>query len=248
MKKMQEAVTKEREQHPAFYAKYPMRLITEAEEKDVRNVTSTWDLPEEYVYFLKRYVPERVSWSAVEYISIYIYGAKDLEAGQSGYSYNHVTDEVITDWPSDYLVIASDEGDPYCIDLSRGDTVIFTAQHGTGLWDFSIAYHNLSEFLNSVLHPRELEDEESPETIPSDYYKLQITGTGADKAKTLMFIKKMFSCDYTQAKAYLEKTPLIVYKGIEQGVAKIEEQLERIGADFEKHKISWEEFIELVQS
>jgi len=112
-----------------------------------------------------------------------------------------------------------------------------------GYWDFSIAYDNLLEFLHSVLQPRSLEDWETGENEQNDYYKVFITGTGTDKIKTLVFIKKMFSCDYAQAKAYLEATPLLVYKGIEQVTAKIEDQLKSIGADYELHKISLDEYL-----
>jgi len=244
LEKMKAAIGDRREQDPEFYAKYlPMHLKTEAEEQEIRNVTDLWSLPEEYLYFLKHYVPKLVSWSTDEYINLTIYGAKDILPGQSGYNYNPVTEEVIANWPSNYLVIASDEGDPYCIDLSRGDTVIYTAKHGTGSWDFSIAYDNLVEFLHSVLRPRSFEEWETGENEQYDYYKVFITGIGTDKIKTLVFIKKMFACDYGQAKAYLEARPLLVYKGIELGVAKIEDQLKSIGADYELHKISLDEFL-----
>ncbi|WP_235847750.1 SMI1/KNR4 family protein [Paenibacillus tuaregi] len=245
LEKMQVALEIAREQEPDFYAKYPMELRTEAEAEDIRVATREWNLPEEYLYFLKHYVPTSVSWSTDEYINLDIYGAKDLIGGQSGYNYNHVRDEPITDWPKDYLVIASDEGDPYCIDLSRGDTVIYTAEHGAGTWDFSVAYDNLTEFLHSVLRPRSLEDEEweMDEDEQYNYYKVLITGPGTDKIKTLVFIKKVFSCDYAQAKAHLETVPLLVYKGIDRGAADIEAQLKGIGADYESRQISWDEFI-----
>ncbi|MCZ8521396.1 MULTISPECIES: SMI1/KNR4 family protein [Paenibacillus] len=245
IEKMQAALEGIREQNPDFYAKYPMQLITLAEEQAIRSVTDQWSLPEEYLYFLKHYVPESVSWSTDEYINITIYGAKDILPGQSGYNYNPVTDEAITDWPSDYLVIASDEGDPYCIDLSRGDTVIYTAAHGAGSWNFSIAYDNLVEFLHSVLLPRSVEECETDESEPYDYYNIFITGTGTDKIKTLVFIKKVFSCDFAQAKTYLEATPLMVFKGIGQRASVIEDQLKSIGADYEMRHISVDEFLEI---
>lgn len=243
LEKMQAALANIRQQEPDFYAKYPMNLITEAEELVIESVTDQWSLPEEYVYFLKHYVPESVSWSTDEYINLDIYGAKDLVEGQWGYNYNPVTDEALTEWPRDYLVIASDEGDPYCIDLSRGDTVIYTAEHGTGSWDFSIAYDNLAAFLHSVLVPRGLEEWERDEDEPYDFYSVSIIGQGADKIKTLLFIKKTFSCDFAQAKAYLEAVPLLVYKGLDKGAARMEDQLKSIGADYERRKISLGEFL-----
>lgn len=244
LEKMQSAIERTREQDPDLYTKYPMRLITKAEDEEIRAVSSQWRLPDEYLYFLRHYVPESVSWEADGYINLYIYGAKDLPGGQSGYNYNHVKNEVITDWPKDYLVIASDEGDPYCMDLSRGDTVIYTAAHGAGSWDFSVAYDNLTEFLLSVLQPRVIEEWVPGEVETYNYYKVFITGPGTDKIKTLVFIKKIFSCDYAQAKNYLEDLPLLVHKGIEQRAAAIEDQLKSIGADYESHKISVEEFLQ----
>lgn len=243
LEKMQTALANIREQNPDFYAKYPMHLLTEAEELVIESVADKWSLPEEYVYFLKHYVPESVSWSTDEYINLAIYGAKDLAEGQWGYNYNPVTDEALTDWPRDYLVIASDEGDPYCIDLSRGDTVIYTAEHGAGSWDFSVAYDHLVEFLHSVLVPRGLEESEWDADGTYDYYKILLTGQGGDKIKTLLFIKKTLSCDFAQAKAYLEAVPLLVYKGTDLGAAKIEDQLKSIGADYERRKISLGEFL-----
>ncbi|MEC0090835.1 SMI1/KNR4 family protein [Paenibacillus macquariensis] len=244
IEKMQAALEEMRGQDPEFYTKYPVSLITEAEEQAIRIVSDKWRLPDEYLYFLKHYIPESVAWSTDEYINLTIYGAKDMLKGQWGYNYNPVTNEAISDWPNNYLVIATDEGDPYCIDLSRGDTVIYTAEHGTGTWDFFIAYDNLVEFLHSVLlPPRSSGEWDTGEEVQYKYYKVFIIGEGSDKIKTLMFIKKTFSCDYSQAKSYLEAAPLLVYKGIDLGAEKTEAQLKSIGADYEMHKISLEEFL-----
>ncbi|WP_227011614.1 SMI1/KNR4 family protein [Paenibacillus lutimineralis] len=243
IEKMQEVLEATRGQDPEFYAKYPMRLITEAEEHDIRAVTEKWRLPDEYLYFLQHYVSESLGWSTDEYINLDIYGARDIVQGQLGYSYNPVKNEVILEWPHSYLVIASDEGDPYCIDLSRGDTAIYTAEHGTGSWDFDIAYDNLEEFLHSVLLPRSSGEWETDETEEYNYYKVSITGEGNDKIKTLLFIKKTFSCDYSQAKVYLGALPLQVFKGIESCAMKIEADLKKIGADYELRQIGFGEFI-----
>lgn len=243
IEKMQEVLGVIREQDAEFYAKYPMSLITEAEEQDVHTVAEKWRLPDEYLYFLQHYVPESLGWSTDDYINLDIYGARDIVQGQLGYNYNPVTNEVIPEWPASYLVIASDEGDPYCLDLSRGDTVIFTAEHGTGSWDFDVAYDNLEQFLHSVLLPRSSEDGEPGQTEDYDYYKVFITGEGNDKIKTLLFIKKTFSCDYAQAKAYLSALPVQVFKGIESYARKIETDLQSIGADYELRQIGFGEFI-----
>ncbi|GGG72566.1 hypothetical protein GCM10010918_30510 [Paenibacillus radicis (ex Gao et al. 2016)] len=242
--RMQAALQVKREQDPEFYAKYPAYLKAEAEEQAIRSVAVNWRLPDDYLYFLNRYVPESVAWSTDEYINLTIYSAKDLLKGQWGYNYNPVTEEDISDWPSSYLVIASDEGNPYCIDLYRGDTVIYTAEHGTGSWNFSIAYDNLIAFLHSTLLPKGFEEEDISEGATYKYCKIVITGQGRDKVKTLLFLKKRFSCDYSQVKSYLETAPLLVYKGGELGASSIESQLKDIGAEYEKHEISLHEFLE----
>ncbi|MED3797978.1 SMI1/KNR4 family protein [Lysinibacillus capsici] len=222
---------------------YPMVFYHHSEEDISQFVDGRWSLPAEYVYFLRHYVVERVTWATGDYINLNIYGARDLIRGQEGYNYNPVTDEMIEDWPHDYLVIATDEGDPYCLDLSRGDTAVFTAPHGTGNWHFSMAYDNLILFLESVLIPPSLE-EMLPEESSVAYYELTITGDGKDKLKTLLLLKKLLSYDYSQARKALEQPPLVIYRGVEAGALKLEAELQAIRADFQKRKISLAEFIE----
>jgi len=222
---------------------YPMVFSHQSEEDISQFVDGGWSLPAEYVYFLRHYVVERVTWATGDYINLNIYGARDLIRGQDGYNYNPVTDEVIVDWPHDYLVIATDEGDPYCLDLSRGDTAVFTAPHGTGSWHFSMAYDNLILFLESVLIPPGLE-EMLPEESSIAYYELTITGEGEDKLKTLLLLKKLLSYDYSQARKALEQPSLVIYRGVEAGALKLEAELQDIRADFQKRKISLAEFIE----
>lgn len=222
---------------------YPMIFSHQSEEDISQFVDGGWSLPAEYVYFLRHYVVERVTWATGDYINLMIYSARDLKRGQEGYNYNPVTEEVIVDWPHDYLVIATDEGDPYCLDLSRGDTAVFTAPHGTGSWHFSMAYDNLILFLESVLIPPGLE-EMLPEESSIAYYELTITGEGEDKLKTLLLLKKLLSYDYSQARKALEQPSLVIYRGVEAGALKLEAELQDIRADFQKRKISLAEFIE----
>ncbi|WP_165861372.1 SMI1/KNR4 family protein [Paenibacillus paeoniae] len=244
IKEMRAVLAELRKQDPDDYTPYPSNLLSDAEEEILRAVTDKWRLPDQYIYFLNHYVPEFVTWSTGDYMNLEIFGAKDLEQGQWGYSQNPDTKEVLDEWPSSYLVIASDEGDPYCIDLSRGDMVIYSAEHGTGTWDFDVAYDSLAEFLRSVLLPSRSDLEwDTSDSTSYTYYNLFITGEGSQKVKTLAFIKKKFACDYAQARAYMESLPLLVYKGIDLGAEKIETQLKEIGADYEKRQISLAEFI-----
>lgn len=243
IQKMQMVIQQELQQNPHFYAQYLMELATEADPKDIKEVTQRWALPEPYVYFLQNYVPERVGWETEDYIRLHIFGASELQEGQIGYSYNPVTKEVIEEWPADYLVIASDEGDPYCLDLSREDTAVYTALHGQGEWDFSIAYDSLIEFLYSALLPKGYEAFDASELADFKYYKLWITGEGSDRVKTLLFIKKLKNCNVAEARAYLVELPLLVFKGIEQRAMQMEQELKTINADYKMEQIGWEEFI-----
>ncbi|MNC62105.1 hypothetical protein D3C75_1120960 [compost metagenome] len=122
--------------------------------------------------------------------------------------------------------------------------MIYSAMHGQGEWDFSIAYDNLVEFLYSALLPRGLEVEEPSDIVKYNYYKLWITGEGSDRVKTLLFIKKNKKCDVAAAKIYLTEVPLLIYKGIEEGARQMETHLKSIGADYRLEQIDLHEFVQ----
>ncbi|MGE7985177.1 SMI1/KNR4 family protein [Lysinibacillus fusiformis] len=239
---MRSFISEIQQQAPSFYALYPMIFHKPLEDVGGRLMGSHWQLPDEYLYFLKHYVVEGITWNTGDYINLQIFGATDLMRGQDGYNYNPVTEEVISDWPQHYVVIATDEGDPYCIDLARGDTAIFTAYHGTGSWDFEMAYDNLVAFLQSVLVPSNLEEEQLGDHS-YNYYEMSITGNGKDKLNTLLLLRKRLSCDYSTAKKSLEQTPLLIYRGVEAGAVQLEKELQAISADYQKRKISLAEFL-----
>lgn len=248
--RMQDILQAFKQQEPDYYAKYPVELTTETDEQEVNTALAQWKphLPEDYIYFLQHYNPKSLYWSNDHYISLHIYSAQELAAGQLGYSYNPVIDQVIEEWPGTYLVIASDEGDPYCIDLAGGDSVIYTAEHGTGSWDFAVAYDDLAQFLESAVQLRSLEDADDDAIDNSSasysYCKVMLTGEGSNKLKTLAYIKKKFSCDYAQARAYMENMPLTVYKGIDGNASNTIDYLQSIGAEFAVTSISIEEFLQ----
>ncbi|WP_269898080.1 hypothetical protein [Lysinibacillus sp. JK80] len=55
---------------------YPMVFYHHSEEDISQFVDGGWSLPAEYVYFLRHYVVERVTWATGDYINLNIYGAE----------------------------------------------------------------------------------------------------------------------------------------------------------------------------
>lgn len=67
---------------------------------------------------------------------------KNLWEFQAGYRWNGLTNKPIEDWPSDWLVVASEGGDPYIFDM-KTNRILF-AQHGTGEWDAGEIYSDIN--------------------------------------------------------------------------------------------------------
>jgi len=66
------------QQDPSFYAVYPMVFHKPLEDDGSRLMGSLWQLPDEYIYFLKHYVVEGITWNTGDYINLQIFGATDL--------------------------------------------------------------------------------------------------------------------------------------------------------------------------
>jgi len=62
---------------------------------------------------------------------------------QAGYRWNANTGELISGWESDWIVIASQGGDPYI--YSKGK--ILAAEHGCGDWTFVELYSDINTFM-----------------------------------------------------------------------------------------------------
>ncbi|HEV8052361.1 MAG TPA: SMI1/KNR4 family protein [Parachlamydiaceae bacterium] len=118
---------------------------------DLQLIEAKWNLPSAYLEFLTKFSPVAVSFVSKETDhEIELFGASKLIEGQYGYSYNPKTKEPINDWPSAYLVIAYEGGDPYVLDLSKekdGDAPVLTAEHGLGEWEFDEVAPTFKEFL-----------------------------------------------------------------------------------------------------
>ena len=148
-----------------------------------------WELPADYWMLLERCCGLRTVWSNDTYEALELWGLDTLVKGQEGYAYNPVEQKVIKDWDEHLVVIASDAGDPYCLDLRRNDTSVFWAEHGAGTWDFQPAFDCLEDFLESVLDVPKTQEYET--AYPYHYIRLIVTGI-SDTKKALVFLKQHF--------------------------------------------------------
>jgi len=125
----------------------PCNYLSPARPEEMEQIEEKWLLPTIYKEFLMHYSPLSVNLK-----SINLYGASELIKRQAGYVYNGATQEKINDWPNDYIVIADRGADPYCLDLSLGDTSpVFFARHGEGRWKFQEDEKNFESFIRKLI-------------------------------------------------------------------------------------------------
>jgi hypothetical protein len=134
----------------------PTNWLTPAESADIKTIKKQWKLPKNYLDFLTRFTPLKVSIPASDEDfarEIQLFGAADLIAGQAGYSIHGLSGKPIDDWPEEYLVIGQAEGDPYYLDLSETDGTdasVGTAEHGQGSWEFFEEADSFRDFLEEL--------------------------------------------------------------------------------------------------
>ncbi|HVI47918.1 MAG TPA: SMI1/KNR4 family protein [Chitinophaga sp.] len=132
----------------------PDNLLVIAADSDMQQIAARWTLPENYLLFLKNFSPLRAFIAGGDFAEgLSLYGAHDLIARQAGYSYNPVSNAVISDWPPHLVVIADDGADPYCLDLSAmsdGDAPVLYSRHGEGHWEFHRYAGNFLDFLHKL--------------------------------------------------------------------------------------------------
>ena len=160
-----------------------------------------WELPADYWMLLERCCGLRTVWSNDTYEALELWGLDTLVKGQEGYAYNPVEQKVIKDWDEHLVVIASDAGDPYCLDLRRNDTAVFWAEHGAGTWDFQPAFDCLEDFLESVLDVPKTQEYETAYPLslhPPDCNRDFRHQKGSGVSKTA-FWRQQLSADKRQA-------------------------------------------------
>jgi len=79
-------------------------------------------LPAVYLDFVTRFSPLRVIIDSDIFVRTFLlFGAADLIEGQDGYSESSALKRRLEEWPPHLVVIGSDAGDPYVLDLSRSN-------------------------------------------------------------------------------------------------------------------------------
>ena len=133
---------------PSKPKKKPSKEKTD--EKVMEQITSKWNLPQNYLEFLKKHphsqnfeVEDEETLSRIE---ITVYGANDLIKSQTGYAYGSDESDIFEEWDQNLVVIADSEADPFCIDISLESSPVLYALHGMDCWDFDEYSASLEEF------------------------------------------------------------------------------------------------------
>ena len=133
----------------------PTDWLTPASPRDLEEIKKRWRLPPAYLDFQARFSPLRVHMEGEIFEQGFtLFGAADLIAGQDGYSESSVLKRRLDEWPHHLVVIGTDAGDPYVLDLSRvdgDDAPVLTAMHGRGRWDFELVADSFKEFIELLV-------------------------------------------------------------------------------------------------
>ena len=133
-----------KEQDNDDYSNYDNFLII-PDDKELNKVLEKYNIKGIYLEFLKRFSPcNTIITKGMN--EILLYGVDNIVESQIGYSVDSDIN-IVEDWPTNYLVIADRFADPYCIDITNGNSEIYFAKHGQGAWEFKKVYNNFIEFL-----------------------------------------------------------------------------------------------------
>ena len=129
--------------HPAFW-------LIQADADDIERIKEILNPPSNYMDFLEKASPLNVEMKLKDYGLVLLYGAKDLIDGQTGYSFISEDGNKSDDWPENYIVIATCDSDPFCIDASKDNSPVYYSMHGMGEWDFDEAFDSFADFLKAL--------------------------------------------------------------------------------------------------
>ena len=163
--------------------------------------------------------------------------------------------------------------DPFFVDFALGDaSPVYFAYHGAGQWepikvaDDIVKFEEILTVLAALEAPcrveaiapladlnnefyRELADDyalkdEAREEPEYKYFSIFIEDLGADKVKTLVFLKKIFDDEsFAVTKERTQNLPLCVFSGIEELALPIQDKLASLGVKFHAREITFNELI-----
>lgn len=150
--RLDKKLAKKRDEHQDMAD--PTEWLALAAPGDIRRIKARWDLPSNYLDFLKRFSPIKVTITSRRFYNHFqLFGAGELIEAQDGYSFNPMQQKPIEDWPSHLIVVANHGGDPYVLDLSQSDSKdapVYTAEHGVGTWKFRRVTKSFRDFLETL--------------------------------------------------------------------------------------------------
>jgi hypothetical protein len=88
-----------------------------------------------------------LNWRSGDTVPWYVPSLAKLWDLQAGYRYNAETNERDAEWKDNWLVVASEGGDPYIFDTNTG--IILHDVHGQGVWDPKPLFEDLGEMISA---------------------------------------------------------------------------------------------------
>lgn len=185
-----------------------------------------------------------------------------------------LVDDAPGQWRKSWRVIARNGmDDPFFVDFALGDaSPVYFAYHGAGFWepikvaDDIVKFEEILTVLAALEVPcsleaiaplvdlnnefyRELADDyaqqdEAREEPGYIYFSVFIEDLGADKVKTLVFLKKFFEDEsFAAAKERARNLPLCLFSGIEESALPLQDELASLGVKFYAREITFSELI-----
>ncbi len=185
-----------------------------------------------------------------------------------------LADDAPGQWRKSWRVIVRNGmDDPFFADFALGDaSPVYFAYHGAGSWepirvaDDIVKFEEILTALAALEAPcsleaiapladlnnesyRELADDyarkdEAREEPGYKYFSVFIEDLGADKVKTLVFLKKIFEDgSFAATKDRTRNLPLCVFSGIEESALPLQDKLASLGVKFYAREITFSEFI-----
>ncbi len=120
----------------------------------IARLRQRFNLPAAYGDLLRALGGENLTITPGPFQAIVLHAAPNLNAAQVGFRGARLGDEGFIaphGWRRAWVVIATDAGDPYFLDVSKatpdGECPVLTAMQGTGTWEPRLAASSLAQFL-----------------------------------------------------------------------------------------------------